>query len=162
MTKKTSVTAAELLAKLNRDPAYRRKIEERAKRQQQRKKAYDQMLAPYLRDINRRGYAGASLEEVIKNHSPLPPPIIQILLSSLVSLKEPRVLESVVRALAAADHSFDGKALVQCFESTNDESLKWAIVNTVALRRPTGTNQWETQLRNHPYWDKTFRELGRE
>lgn len=160
MSKKRPMTAAELMASLNADAEYQDRASEKERSRQERQKALDQLFEPYLKKLHRLGFHGDSLEQIVRVYSPLPEPVVNVLLSALAGIAEPRVLESVVRALGASERPFDGSALAQCFESTDDEALKWAIANTVALARPHSIDDWLLALRAMPHWNKALRELG--
>jgi hypothetical protein len=162
MSKERPMTAAELMAKLQADPEYQKREAEKERRRQVRQKAYDQLLEPYLIELRNLGFESESLQELVRVYTPLPEEPVNTLLSSLSVLSEPRVLESVVRALGAAAHSFDGRPLARCFEATDDEALKWAIANTIALAHPHSIEEWLSELRKSPHWDKTLQELGLE
>jgi hypothetical protein len=162
MNKKRPMTAAELMAKLQGDPAFRSRETARDRKRQERQDAYDRELAPFLAELNRRGFPGASLNEIVEKHSPFAPSAIEVLLSSLSEISHPRMLESVIRALGAAKEPFDGRQLAACFDAADDEALKWAIANTIALVRPHSIDDWMTHILKNPYWNETFRGLGLE
>lgn len=160
MSEERPMTAAELMAKLQSDATYQEREAEKDRAREQRQKSFEQSFRPFLTELHRLGLQGNSLQEIVKGHSPLPDDPVDVLLSALRSFSEPRLLESVVRALGAAAHSFDGRPLARCFESTDDEGLKWAIANTIALTDPHSIEEWLGELRNSPHWNKTLQELG--
>ena len=133
MSHERPMTAAEFMASLQGDAEYSRRESEKAKVREKRQQDIDQAFAPALERIHQLGFPGATLQDIVKLHSPLPDLVVNILLQSLPTLRHPRLAESVVRALGAAACTFDGRPLVQAFESTSDESLKWAVVNTIVL-----------------------------
>jgi hypothetical protein len=162
MSKKRTLTAADLMAELQDDAQFQKRKAEKDRTREQCQKSFEQSFRPYMEQLHNLGLRGNSLQEIVKTHSPLPDDAVDVLLSALRSLSEPRLLESVVRALSAAAHAFDGRPLASCFDSTNDEALKWVIANTIALAHPHSIEQWLTELRARPYWDKTLQELGLE
>jgi hypothetical protein len=161
MSKERGVPANELLAKLNADPEFQRRQAEKERKRQERQNAFDRLIEPCLNELRSHGFIGESIRDIVKTYSPLPDAAVTILLSSLPALSEPRVAEAVVRALAAAGQPFDGRPLVRCFESTNDEEVKWAIINTVACARPHSIDAWLSEVRKSPYWDNVYRKLNR-
>jgi hypothetical protein len=72
------------------------------------------------------------------------------------------VLESAVRALAASQEGFDGRPLVQCFEATQDEGVKWAVINTMVCAKPHSINDWLAKLCESPYWREIVHDLRQD
>lgn len=153
------MTAGELLAKLENDPDYQRRMAEKERVRQERKARRDESLSPYLDKLHQLGMQSRTLEELVREYAPLPDDAIEVLLSALSALSDPRAQETVVRALGAAENPFDGRPLAECFDSTRDEGLKWAIANTIALTRPRFIDVWLAALRRSDYWDQTIAAL---
>ena len=145
------MTAAELMAKLKTDPEFQRRESEKERLRLERQQEFEKTLQPYLRSLNSHGFKGESLQEIVKKNSPLSQQAVDILLTSLGAISEPLPLESVVRALGASANPFDGRPLVRCFEATNDDALKWAIVNTIVLSRPHSIDDWLSDIRKSAY-----------
>ena len=162
MSKERPMTAAELMAKLQSDPEYQRRTAEKERRLREREKTDRHVFEPCLAELLRLGFVGESVEDIVEQYSPLPETAVSELLSFLPELKDPRQIESVIRALGASARPFDGRPLTRCFESTDDEALKWAIANTIALAHPHSIDNWLSELRKSQYWDKTLHELGFE
>lgn len=160
MSKERPMTAAQLMAKLEADPGYRRRAAEKELVLREQEEVDRQAFKPCLDELHGLGFAGESLQILVKIYSPLPESAVRVLLSVLGQFSDPRHVESVVRALGAAAQPFDGRPLARCFESTDDESLKWAIANTIALSHPHSITEWLSELRKIPYWSKTLQELG--
>lgn len=159
MNDERRMTAVELMAKLKADAEYQRRDAEREESRKERQRTYDQALEPCLKSLRSFGLHGKSIQDIIKAYSPLPDVAVSTLLSSLTTLSEPRVQETIVRALGASRKPFDGRALVRCFEATDDESLRWAIANTIAITHPHSINDWLLELRKSPYWNKKLSDL---
>lgn len=161
MTKKRGITAAELMSQLQNDAQFQEREAQREARRHDRKQLHLRLFAPLLAELRTLGYEGESLETMLPAYCPLPDDFVTTLLAFLPKESEARVCEQVVRALGAATNPFDGRPLVQCFESTNDESLKWAIVNTIALTRPRSIDNWLASLCNSSaHWKVVFEKLG--
>ena len=169
--RKGPMTAEELIKQLEGDAEYQLRRERNDQRQAKRAAEHARIEQPILADLDTASFGGESIEAVVKNHAPLPKEAVEILLRWLKSLNQEnledrashaRLVESVVRALAATRLSFDGRPLVDCFENTSDEGLKWAIANTIALTVPHSIDEWLTEKLKHRYWGKTLRELGLE
>ena len=165
------MSAEELMKQLQNDPEYLRQEAVREEKWRRLEEADARLEKPILADLDSASFNGESIEAVVRNHTPLPKEAVEILLRWLRALNEEdlegrsghaRLAESVVRALAATRLSFDGRSLVDCFENTSDEGLKWAIANTIALTTPHSIDEWLSDKLQHGYWGKTLRELGRE
>lgn len=115
---------------------------------------------PVMDGLSEIGLAGQDLVQVVAEYSPLPEAAVDILLFWLPKVKEDRVAEGIARALCATKVTFDGRPLESRFKQTWDESLKWAIVNTVACRRPHSIDDWIKELLKNDYWRKTLIDLG--
>lgn len=160
MTNEKWITAEELMAELERDPNYQRRKAERERRQFEREAKDDAIVRPIINNLNALGLEGASLNEIVKNESPLPEPAVDVLLSWIPQIEEPRVLETLVRSLAAANHSFDGSVLVQCFHRKNDWGLRWAIMNTISVVHPHSIDAWLAEISRDPDWGGVLRKLN--
>lgn len=158
--KKRRQTAEELMAELQSNPKYRRRMKQKQRDQQKRWKQIDDELAPVICKLNECGCQGASVGEIVRRHAPLPGDAVEILLNSLDVLRNDRAVETIVRALGATRVRFDGRPLVQKFQSTADEAVKWAIVNTISLTKPHFINEWIEQLLMNDYWKQTLYGLG--
>jgi hypothetical protein len=146
MTRKNRIRADQLLAQLQTDPEYlriRREREEYYRRLQER---YAELDRPILESLSATGFPAQSIEDLVKKYAPLPRAVVAILLhaiaQSIEQATESRHCESLVRALGAAKEPFDGTVLATCYDNTSDESLRWAIANTIAIVKATSIDQW--------------------
>jgi HEAT repeat protein len=158
--KKNRRTAEEVMAELEQDPEYVRRraaIDEKFRRLEDR----DALLErPILAKLRSRGYVASSIKDALEKFAPLPPDLTEVLLRTLEACEDDRIRESVVRALGAAANPFDGRTLVKCYESTHDEGLRFAILNTIALSKVHSINDWLAKARRDPYLHKTLENLG--
>lgn len=152
-------TAAELMAELQGDPAFRRREVEANQKRHLREQEYSRLLEPLVTKLQELGLQGGSLHEIVQRFAPLPGDAIEVLLAGLVELNDARAKETVIRALGAARTPFDGRPLMVCFERTDDEGLKWAILNTVALARPHSIDDWLSSIAGTPAGE-TLRKLA--
>jgi hypothetical protein len=152
-------TAAELMAELQGDPAFRQRELEAEQERLRRERQNSLLLEPLSTKLREHGLQGASLEEIVQKSAPLPSKAIEVLLLGLSELGDARASEGVVRALGAAKEAFDGRLLVACFERTDDEGLKWAILNTIALTSPHSIDDWLEATHNTPRGE-TLRRLS--
>lgn len=157
MSKKQE-SAQEFLARLERDPAFAMR--------QARKEAIvlDQAaktkvaFAPMIQQLNQIGCSGNSIEEIVRRHSPLPPSATAVLLAALPLLADPRDCDAVVRAIGCSGDRYDGSPLTALFDATSDESLKWAIVNTIAISKPSNIESWLARMGQH--WRQVLQDLS--
>ena len=153
-------TAAELIAELQSDASYCARRNQKDRHRLAREQQYSKLLAPLLQSLSSVGLTGNSLEEIVQKYTPLPVSAVPILLSAIPETGDLRVKESIVRALGAASQPFDGRPLTKCFDQASDESLRWAILNTISVARPHSIDTWLLGLRD-THWGKTLRELSR-
>jgi hypothetical protein len=158
VTSKKQETAQEFLARLERDPAF-------VKRQAQKEafvldQAAKSKLAfgPTIQHLNEIGYTGNTIDEIVCSHSPLPHSATKVLLAALPLLADPRDCEAVVRAIGCSGDPYDGRPLTSLFDATSDESLKWAIVNTIAISRPGNIEAWLARMGQH--WRQVLEDLS--
>ena len=138
------------MSELAADPAFQRRENEKQQILLQREREYAQQLNPIMMQLWEHGLQGATLQDIVRNHAPLPMHVVDILLAGLVGLRDSRVQETVVRALGAAEHPYDGEPVVKCFDSTTDEGLRWAVLNTVAISKPHSIDDWLTTIAGTP------------
>ncbi len=143
------------------DPVVARRLREKADRIKRRTLASNASLEPVVRQANELGYPGDTVERILKLNAPLPRPLVDVLLSSLGSIKSlgPRERESIVRALGGAADAFDASPLIHLFNHAHDYALQWAIVNTFVLAKPNGIQVWFDQVKG-TFWEKTFAALA--
>lgn len=142
MSKKNWKSAEEFMAELENDPDYLRRRMERDVKFRHLHDKYTELARPILDKLRAVGIEAESIEALVKTYAPLSTQIVSILLEQIESNQDARHCESIVRALGAAQSPFDGHRLSACYDSTNDESLRWAIANTIALARPHSIEQW--------------------
>jgi len=133
--KRRMVTAAELVAKLEADPEYRRK-----EREQERKRAaFEAELAKdeanLVKDLARAGVRVTSVWDLVNTQEPYPN-AIPVLLDHLKRSHHRRIREGIVRALSvpeAQDIAFSD--LYREFQSISveeDFQLKWLVGGALA------------------------------
>lgn len=130
------------MKRLEANPEYAQRKAERTKRRADRALRARETVQPVIDDLRRQGVLVQSVQELIERHAPLSPDVVSILSDWLPKITDDQVREGLVRALGAASEPFDGSILVDCFNSTSSESLRWAIANTIAEVRPLGISVW--------------------
>jgi HEAT repeat protein len=143
--KRKAMSAAEFMAELNADPAYEEKRFAQEEAQAARGQAIAVATAPLRRELAVHGYSVTAVHELAQRYAPLPPSVVGMLLVWLPRMTDTGVQEEIVRVLAAAKDPFPGAVLVELFEATPVELLRWAIANTIAEARPTGIAEWVAQ-----------------
>ena len=139
---KDSLTASELMTQLLSDRDFLAKKAERERDQADREAAFRSSAQPVLRDLACVGITLSDLEELPRKYAPLVPQVVEVLLRWIPGVEDERVQEHLVRALAASGEPFDGRPLVDLFEKSQSEVLRWAIANTLAEARPLGISDW--------------------
>jgi hypothetical protein len=160
MSRKGWKTAEGLMAELNADPNYRRRRAEKDRRLQERLERYAAAERPVLEKLKALGVEANSVEEVTTKYCPLPEPVVDVLLGELAGIAENVILEMMIRAIGAAAQPFDGRPLVACYEAKNDPTLRWVILNTVAIAKPHSIDEWIDKAFQDPWMGKTLRQLG--
>jgi hypothetical protein len=162
MTKKTKnwMTAEELMKELNNDPVYLAKRAAKETRINARFEALETQLQGCIEELNKGGFQGGSLEEVVKINAPLPFNAVKILLDTLARDIELGNKQRLVRALGATRIDFDGTILGQLFEDVRDESFRFVILNTIALTRPSGLDGFIDHIWSDEYRRKQLMDLG--
>jgi hypothetical protein len=158
--KRRRQTAEELMTELAKDPEFVRMRAAKDERSRLRKERLDAIERPILASLAEVGFAADSIEDLVKKFVPLPEAAVDMLLRCLRECHEDRIQESLVRALAATRIPFNGQALVDCFESTSDEGLRFAILNTIALARPNSIDDWIQKILQNEYRRKQLTDLG--
>ena len=148
-------SAAKTAEELAADPDHQRHLAELARRMETRRAALEAELAPVLAELHRAGYTGETIRDVLNRHAPLPDDAVRILLHGLGRVEDAAARETLARAVGCARGPYPGSALTECFASTRDESLKFAIANTLVLSRPTGVEDWLVRAVESPIADGT-------
>jgi len=160
MTRKIhGMTASELMAKLQADPAFRAREAKDEEKMRRLDEHFARLEAPILRDLAARGFVAMSLDDILDKHLPLPEPIVEVILSWIPRVEDERLLESLIRRLGASKKSFDGRPLAACFDKTRSEGIKWAIINTIAIVGPTSIEDWLAKTLKSDTWRKTYSAL---
>lgn len=149
-------TAEEILTELQRDPAYLKQIEERDRRRAERHAVAKQQILHVVSQLHSLGYTENSLEELVQHHAPLDQKLVLTLLDSLSQLTDESAIQSLIRTLAATKCSYPGQQLCRAFDATHNINLQWVIINTIALTRPEGIQEWLDNTLHNPYWRDVY------
>jgi hypothetical protein len=142
MVRDKTITAAELLARLNRNPKYREREVNRAREEALNVARSQKLGAPILQDLGAIGVTPSSLDRLAHEYAPFSEDVVKVLLNWIPRAMDPDIQESLIRSLGAAAVRFDGRPLIEAFENTRSDGLRWAIANTIAEARPTGLTNW--------------------
>lgn len=137
MKKRRPMTAKELMAELENDPEYKAGL----RAQEERLSAIRESEQVVIRKLEDVGVTADSLADLRRRYFRLPGEVVQVLLRSL-EYAVPQVQDEIVRTLASVEQPFDARALTRLFETTESDSLRWAIANTLAELRPLDVRQW--------------------
>ena len=94
-----------------------------------------------MRDIEKATGNPVTSHAALQN-VPLSVTVVDVLLKWLRQTEQEEVQTAIVRSLTACGVEFDGAILVELFENTSSESLRWTIANTIAEARPVGIAGW--------------------
>lgn len=150
MSKKSWVSAADLMTELQQDPEYQKKQAELERTHEERTYRTRASAEPVVRELQDAGFAVDAVEELAARYAPISQPGIEVLLSWLPRVQDERVQEMIVRALSATNEPFDGLPLARAFEESQSEFLRWAIGNTMAAAHPTGLAEWVVKAVTDP------------
>jgi len=160
MSKKSWKTAKDLMAELKADSDYLQKRKERDEKFRQLSTRYLELTRPILERLRSEGFESDSIEHLVKKYVPLPSQVVSIIIEHLEPGQDDRYCESLIRALGAARESFDGRRLASVYDKTCDESLRWAIANTIALTHPHSIDIWIASSSDDSTLKRTLLELG--
>jgi len=142
MKKKRDVTAAEFIAELQSDPTWVESERVREEARRIRAEELDAVCEPVLESLRAAGYPVDSIGHIAGAYAPLPKGMVDVLLAALSTVDEVRIQEGIVRALGASHIRYDGKFLTDLFEATTDDTLRWAIANTLSIGKMRGVGAW--------------------
>lgn len=148
MTKRDQKTAGELPRESHQGPDFWKRESSRIKAQKEREAELIQIESPILEDLRKVGLNVDSVDDLLRlrwdTHAS-GKEITQILLRWIPVVSDLMVREMLVRALGGIKGSFDGRPLIDLFETTQSETRRWVIANTLSLTRPTGVAEWLTK-----------------
>ena len=128
-------TAAELLARVQADPAWGRVDGEREAKRQELARRHKLAAAPVIEDLEQAGFSVDSLDELRHTRTTYRA-AVPVLLKWLPVVPDAAVKESIVRALSVpwAKPAAAGPLIAE-FRNSSDPSsgLKWAIGNALAV-----------------------------
>lgn len=153
-------TAEELMTELNKNPEFLRRRAAKDKRRKEREEEFAQLERPVVERMRAIGFEAISITDAIKKYSPLPDKLVELLLDSIRQSSVVKLLEWLIRALAAARRPFNGQALIECYDKFNDIELRWVILNTIACAKPHSIDNWIQNASRDPYVAETLEKLG--
>jgi HEAT repeat protein len=130
--KKSTKTAAELMAELNQKPEFVARQRELAERTRRNVQEYGEAAAPLLAELAAAGFVVQSVSELHQKRINYES-VVPILVKWLPLIANPRVKESIVRALSVPFAQEAAPLLVEEFRRVDSEpsGLKWAIGNAL-------------------------------
>lgn len=128
------MTAAELMAELEKDPSY---LEQRSRREAELRRREEEDAraeVPLVRDLRAAGSQVSSVWDLVNSPGPYPE-LVPILLAHLDRPYPERVREGIARALAVPESRQGWEQLVNDYLSETDMSthgIKWALHLAIA------------------------------
>jgi hypothetical protein len=135
MTKPSSGTTGDV-SKMSTDP------EEQKRAREQRQALGRRALGPILEELRAAGFPANSISDLVERYAPLSRPVVDVVLKWIPLQVLVNAQSALVRSLAAAGVPFDGRPLVDLFESTDSDMLRWAISNTLYEGRARNCTEW--------------------
>ena len=129
------MTAAELMARLERDPVYVRRRRKREKVQKEREEEYARAEAPLVDALRAGGVQISSVWDLVNSKEPYPRQVLPILFEHLDRPYPERVREGIARALAVPESRSRSDDLVGRFLAETDTTthgMKWALHLAIA------------------------------
>jgi len=143
MSSKKGITAAELMARLNADPAYLRlRAEQDAARAEQLRveSEAEKPLVDALKSIGLKVHSVWDLVSAPDAH----PRVISVLVDHLQRTYPTRVREGIIRALSIPEAKEAAQTLVHSFKLETNPDLRWTIGNAISV--VAGTEDLESVL----------------
>lgn len=131
MTKKKSITAAELMAKLNADPNF---VARRAEREEERLREEAELRraeGPLLDELRAAGFRIDSVWDLVNTTAPYPE-ALPILLDHLPRSYPSAVRDGIARALAVAEAKFAWATLVRLYRAEQRGRMKDGLAVAIA------------------------------
>ena len=147
-------TVEEVMARLEQDTEYQKRIAEREGRLAHVERMRAE-IDPILEDLKTIGVVVEEWNDVVSRYAPLTQPVVELLLRWLPRVHDQLVQEVVIRTLAAAPTvHYDGRVLTRLFEATDSQNLRWAIANTLSCTQPEGVDEWVARAVQNPEFGK--------
>lgn len=127
----------DLLKKLSQDEEFVERQKEEDQKRQIQVLQLRLLEEPILRDIEKASANPVTSLAALQN-VPLSVAVVDVLLTWLGQIEQEEIQAAIVRSLTASGVEFDGAILVELFENSSSDSLRWAIANTIAEARPVG------------------------
>lgn len=143
--KKGSITAAELMAELQNNEEYQQAKALRDKEHQEKVKRRKESVKPVVNELKRNGYNFDHFNhgDFLNKYAPLNDKIVNILLDYLPKTSNDYLgQDTIVRFLGAVSNRYDGRLLIEVFDNTESNDLRFAIANTIAEANPLNVNEW--------------------
>src|ERR1022692_1550645 len=138
------------MADVNSTPEFLHRRAEKEKRTKEREERFAVLEGPIVERLKTIGFDAGSVIDAVQKYSPLPKEFVDVLFEGIKHSSDLKLLEGLIRALAAARESFDGRPIVECYERFNDWNLRWVIANTIACAKPHSIDSWIDKALNDP------------
>jgi len=127
------VTAAELMARLNADPAF---LERRRQKEAELKAKHERYLAaaePVLQELRALGYQVESIGDLRRPPVYKYPDAVPVLVRWLPRISDPSVKEDIIRTLSVPWARAAVPTLLEEFERVSDDALRWVVGNALEV-----------------------------
>jgi len=131
--KKKSITAGEMIAKLEDDLGYQTRVAERDRRISERVAKEREEQKSLLADLAAIGIDVETVWDLVNSSEPYPL-AVPVLIAHLERGYSSRIMEGIVRALTVEPaRGKAGPVLVRAFQTVHDEQLRWVIGNALSI-----------------------------
>lgn len=155
------VTAEELMARLNNDPAFVLRRQQKEQRLAKARIAVEQASAGILEELTRLGYPCTSVSQIVQKYCPLPSIIADCIIRWIPKVDHDIVKEALIRALGAAEQKFSGRVLADSYDSfSHSIGVQFAVLNTIAMTHPTDIDDFISRIAESEHIRKQLKGLG--
>lgn len=136
--------AIDLIKQLNKDPEFVKTQELSEKERQEKFLEIKNIETPFIEDLYANGFPEIESAGDLLKLKEVSDKLVDLILKWLPNLTNKyNSKEMLVRGLVKAKNPFDGKILIQLFDSSDSTfSLKWAIANTIATAKAQNITSW--------------------
>lgn len=135
---KRKMTAEEFAAQLSKDPQYQDAL--KAQERELEKLREDEGLL--LSFFASRGMSAPSLIQLHKKYRVHGPELADAYVQALSATGNAKLQDQMIRLLGDLKAAYDVRPVIDLFQRTSSESLRWAIANTFAETDPNGLERW--------------------
>ncbi|MFN7881668.1 MAG: hypothetical protein ACK5PF_01445 [bacterium] len=138
------ITAAELLEKLSKDPAYQAKKAQRENESIEWISKANEIEKPIIKELLENGFNIQSLDDLMRTREPLPDSVVKILANWLPKLEDRyNIREIIIRGFTGQKLDIDYRILADIYDNKNtSDDFRFAISNCIANSSIDKVEDW--------------------